>query len=213
MRWPRAWRVRGTAPSGPHVGGRDADTPYIAEDGILRTRFLCIVCHDAPSALRYQAAYQLPAVRQNSSWFRVSARIFFRPLSHATLPLRVLAAGESTSADPHGLSSACPVAAGVPASVCAGFELRTADGVWHAASASIPHDSGALLGRGVAPTTAIDLVATVQSSRNGLAPVVRASRFGFGPWPINTVVTIGDVPLFPWGEQPVGPELERHGPR
>ena len=117
----------------------------------------------------------------------------FEPLPAVVLPLRQLAAGEATSADPHGLSSACPVRAGVPASACAGFELQTSDGIWHAASVSSVTRNG---------TGIILTIASALQVPNSSAEVT-VSRFGFAPWPVNSVVTAGDVPLFPWGAHKV----------
>jgi hypothetical protein len=62
---------------------------------------------------RYLRARQLPTISRNASSFEVKVQITFDALPSSTLPLRLLAKGEPTSADPHGLSSSCPVAAGV----------------------------------------------------------------------------------------------------
>jgi hypothetical protein len=143
---------------------------------------------------RYLTAQQLPTEWTSPSAAVVSLRVIFHPLPSNVLPLRLLSKGEPTSADPHGLSSACPLRAGVPRAACAGFELQTSDGVWHEAAAALA----------AAPEHAseITLVATLRSgSDSSTMPTLRlrASRFGFSPWPVNTVVTAGDVPLYPWG--------------
>jgi hypothetical protein len=82
-----------------------------------------------------------------------------------------------------------PDHAGVPNEACAGFEVKTSDGIWRVASASVTP-------RGDSVVLTAFTVATASAA-------VRATRFGYGPWPVNTVVTAGDVPLFPWGERPV----------
>lgn len=121
-------------------------------------------------------------------------KIMFEPLPAAVLPLRALTPGQATTADPYGLSTTCPVDAGVPESACAGFSLQTSDGQWHLAMVSSIIDNGIVL---TFASNGID------SNRSRLALgrarlKVVASRFGYGPWPINSVVTAGDVPLFPW---------------
>eukprot|EP01051_Picozoa_sp_SAG22_P001283 SAG22_NODE_49_length_24620_cov_80.053587_3_plen_240_part_00 len=144
---------------------------------------------------RYMQAHQLPTVRHNASSFEVRVQITFEALPASCLPLRLLANGEATSADPRSLSSTCPVAAGVPLSACAGFEIQTASAngrdAWQTASASVESN---LSGGTVVLTT---------FTNNKASAVARATRFGYGPWPVNTVVTAGDVPLFPWGARAV----------
>ena len=137
---------------------------------------------------RYLSAHHVLSQHFTTTEVRLSVEIEFQLLPPDTMPLRVLAPGEATAADPHGLSSKCPIGVGVPASACAGFELKTNDNVWHSASATVVGGN--------------KLVLTTVVNKTGAA-IPRASRFGFGPWPVNTIVTAGDIPIYPWSEQPV----------
>ena len=81
------------------------------------------------------AAHTSPRFLSATAENTTSVTIRFHDLPPGALPLRLLAAGEpNPPADPSGLASQCPVRFGVPAAACAGFELQTSDGDWHAAT-------------------------------------------------------------------------------
>ena len=125
----------------------------------------------------------------------ISVVVKFLALPHGALPLLLLAEGEpNPPADPHGLASRCPASMGVPAAACAGFEVQTGDGVWHPAQAFAVGDDG---------DASLTLHANVTTIGAGRARIAVATRFGFGPWPVNTVVTAAGLPLLPWAPAPL----------
>lgn len=136
---------------------------------------------------RYRSARLLDGTRPSEL---SAVEIHFELLPAEVLPLRLLTAGQPTTADPHGLSTACPVHMGVPVSACAGFEVQTDDGAWHTAS---------VRSIGIRGNSIILAIASANRSTASLT----ATRFGQAPWPVNSVITAGDVPLFPWQAHPI----------
>lgn len=143
--------------------------------------------HTSP---RYESATTIPGTKRDQ--LSITVVVKFKALPRSALPLRFLAEGDpNPPADPHGLASSCPTSMGVPVTACAGFEVQTDDGVWHVAQAArFLGDDG---------NTSIALLANATSA-SGRAI---ATKFGFGPWPVNTVVTASGLPLLPWAPAPV----------
>ena len=66
--------------------------------------------------------------------------------------------------------------------------MQTGDGVWHPAQAFAVGDDG---------DASLTLHANMTTIGVGRARTAVATRFGFGPWPVNTVVTASGLPLLP----------------